>query len=390
MKWSIGVAALLMITMVPDGRGESGPTSDIACLLSVLSSISTIDFCGEAAPIETPDVAERFEKEILLALWDKPQVILWLKRSRRYFPFIEKTLQERGMPDDLKYVAVIESALRRRISSKNGAVGFWQFIKQTGRNYGLVINERIDQRQNFAASTRAALQYLQDLYAKFGSWTLAVAAYNTGEKRVEAEILEQETKDYYQLYLPGETRQYVFRLLAVKLIFTAPEKFGFVLTDTDYYPPFESEEVQVICPEDVPLRILAQAAQTRFKTIKDLNPEILGHHLAPGTYNLLVPKGRSAEFAPRYEQILKKYREATKERVYIVKKGDNLTAIADRFGVPISALVLWNDLDPKRPIHPGDRLFVLPDAMEATPPRETDSPAEEAVPEAPPPNGSPN
>jgi hypothetical protein len=309
-------------------------------------------------PIETQEIRERLEKELLLSLWDRPQVILWLKRSRRYLPHIEGMLKESRMPDDLKYLAVAEGALRPHAASKRGAVGFWQFTKYTGRKCGLVINERIDERRSIFASTRAAIRYFRHLREAFGSWALAAAAYNMGEEGLMTEILEQGTNDYYQLYLPLETQRYVFRILSVKLIFSNPERYGFELSDEDYYPPLEFDRVRVDCFQDTPIRIIAKAAKTHFKVIKDLNPEIRGHYLAEGSREILIPKGAAKEFHSRYQNLLRQWLADQKERIYVVKKGDSLSSIAHRFDVPLLAIIFWNRLDPNIPIHPGDELII--------------------------------
>ena len=174
--------------------------------------------CGEKVPLDRSEVTERFEKEMLLALGDRPQVFLWLKRTSRYFPTIERELAEKGLPDDLKYLAIAESALRVHSGSPKGALGVWQLIPQTARNYGLSVNDQIDERRNFHLSTPAALAYLKDLYNQFGSWSLSLAAYNMGEEGLKAELLEQGIVDYYRLYLPLETQRFLFRILVIKLI----------------------------------------------------------------------------------------------------------------------------------------------------------------------------
>jgi membrane-bound lytic murein transglycosylase D len=322
----------------------------------------SLSFCGEPVPASEQEVKERYEKELLVTLWDRAQVILWLKRSRRYLPYIDETLGKEGMPEDLRYVAIAESALRAHAGSSKGAIGYWQFTRSTGRKYGLAIDARIDERRNLFASTQAAVRYFKDLYAQFGSWTLATAAYNMGKDGLMAEILEQGTSDYYQLYLPLETQRFIFRILSVKVILSAPEKFGFALSAQDYYPPLEFDEIQVDCPQETPIRIIAQAAGTSFKAIKDLNPEIRGHNLAQGVHKVLIPKGASSGFYQRYSQILEKYLSARKDSVYIVKQGDNLSAIAERFGVPLLSLLIWNRLDASRPIHPGQKLVIYREA----------------------------
>jgi hypothetical protein len=316
------------------------------------------EFCGESVPVGHQEVKERYEKEMLLTLWDRAQAILWLKRSRRYLPYIEEMLRKEGMPGDLQYVAVAESALRAHAGSSKGAMGYWQFTTSTGRKYGLAVNTRIDERRNFFASTRAALRYLKDLHGRFGSWTLAAAAYNMGEDGLMAEILVQGTDDFYKLYLPLETQRFIFRILSVKLILSAPLKYGFDLLDQDFYHPLEFDEIRVECLHETPLRIIALAAETHFKVIKDLNPEIRGHHLPPGTHMLLIPKGSSDGFQERYQRALENYVSAKKDSVYVVRRGDSLSAIAERYGVPLLSLVIWNRLDVRRPIHPGQKLVV--------------------------------
>ena len=358
MKWNPFVFLATGLFLWSTIHAEPLKPAHFPSLLSSLRIATQLEFCGERAPLEIQEVRERLEKELMLSLWDRPQVILWLKRSRRYLPQIEKMLTKSGMPDDLKYVAIAESALRPHAASKKGAIGFWQFTEYTGRKYGLVINERVDERRNIFASTGAVIRYFGVLHETFGSWTLAVAAYNMGEGGLMAEILEQATNDYYQLYLPLETQRYVFRILSAKLIFSDPERYGFQLTEEDYYPPLQFDRVRVDCAQDTPIRIVDQAAKTHFKAIKDLNPEIRGHFLPQGSREILIPRGASGDFHARYQDLLTRWLAGQKERIYVVQKGDNLSSIADRFGVPVLAIILWNRLDPHKPIHPGDELII--------------------------------
>jgi len=358
MKWN--PLFFLVIGLFPWSTigAESLKPAHFPSLVSSLRITAPLEFCEERVPIEIQEVRERVEKELLLSLWDRPQVILWLKRSRRYLPHIEEMLEKARMPDDLKYVAIAESALRPHARSKKGAIGFWQFTEYTGRKYGLAINERIDERRNIFASTQAAIGCFNALYKTFGSWTLAVAAYNMGEAGLMAEILEQGTNNYYQLYLPLETQRYLFRILSVKLIFTDPERYGFELSEDDYYPPLQFDRIRVECPHDIPIRIIAQAAKTHFKSIKDLNPEIRGHHLPEGRHEILIPRGTSEGFRARYQDLLMRWLVDRKERIYVVKEGDNLSSIAERFNVPVLAIIFWNRIDPNEPIHPGDELII--------------------------------
>ncbi len=340
---------------------ESNGEIDSAAIPSLVSSVrisGPLDFCGEPVPLSNPEVRERLEKELLLILWNRPQVILWLKRSSRYFPYIERTLAQHNMPEDLKYIAIVESALLPHAGSSKGAMGYWQFMKRTGLNYGLTINRNIDERRNIYASTKAAVTYLQDLHDLFGSWTLAAAAYNMGEDRLQDEKSSQKVDNYYEFYLSQETQRYIFKIIAAKLVFANPGLYGFHLTDEDYYPPVTFDRVKVTLPSRTPLHLFAQASETYFKQIKDLNPEIRGHELPKGTHVVAVPKGSGENFHGRFASLADKWRQEYKMHIYIVKKGDSLSTIAERFHVTLPALMTWNDLAPGKYIHPGEKLVI--------------------------------
>ena len=335
-------------------------------LITDIKIDETLDFCGEPVALDIQEVRERLEKELLLTIWDRPQVVLWIKRSTRYLPIIERMLRENDMPDDLKYVAIIESALRPHAGSRKGAIGFWQFLKSTGQKYGLKINADIDERRNIFTSTQAAINFFKSLYEMLGSWTLSAAAYNMGELGLQSEMASQKSQDYYQLYLPLETQRYVFRIIAAKMILRDPVRFGFQFTDQDLYPPLAFERVQIECFQDTPIQIVAQAANTFFKAVKDLNPEIRGHFLAAGTHSLLIPPGNAEGFDVRFKKLVQEWHAENLERIYVVQKGDSLTGIAERFKVPLPALLIWNRLDGRKPIHPGDRLVIYPNETMAT------------------------
>jgi hypothetical protein len=348
-------ALLLSGTALASDKEGAIPT-----LLESLRLVQTLSFCGEVVPLEDPDVRESMEKELMLSLWDRDQAVLWLKRSTRYFPVIETMLAQAGLPDDLKYIALAESALRPHVGSAKGAIGFWQFMPETGRRYGLTVNESIDQRRNLIASTRAAVTYFSKLYEKFGSWSLAAAAYNMGEEGLQAEILAQEVSNFYRLYLPLETQRYLFRVLSAKLILTQPERYGFHLQEGDYYPPISFTTVELTCYEETSLTVVAQAAQTDFKRIKDLNPELRGHYLEAGTYSLAVPESTPSGFQDRFNKIHQEWSQQRQERIYIVQSGDNLSTIAGKFRVPLAAILIWNRIGINSPLHPGDRLVIYP------------------------------
>lgn len=333
---------------------------DLPALIRVSAPL---DFCGEPLPMQATEVRERLEREMLISLGNRPQVILWIKRASRYLPYIEKALRENGMPDDLKYIAIAESALRIHAGSVKGATGVWQFMEGTGVRYQLKVNDNRDERLSFFAATDAALNYLNDLHALFGSWTLAAAAYNMGESGLKAEMLVQKIDDYYRLYLPLETQRYIFRILSVKLILSNPARYGFHLTAEDLYAPEPFDPIEINLTQDIPIQLIAEAAKTDFKVIKDLNPEIRGYYLPAGTHRLLLPAGNADGFRDRFSTLFNQWLADRQTHVYTVKDGDNLSSIAERFDVPLQALLIWNRIPAKKPINPGERLIIFPNRI---------------------------
>lgn len=356
------VAALLLVLFftVSGVHGETLEPSRIPSLISSTRIKIPLDFCNETVPLGNQKVRERMEKELLLTLWDRPQVILWMKRSKRYLPLIETMLAKHHLPDDLKYISVIESALRPHVGSPKGALGFWQFMSSTGRNYGLTVDREIDERRNIFAATRSAIDYLKALHEKFGSWTLAAAAFNMGEQGLEAEILSQATDNYYDLYIPLETQRYMFRILSAKLILSSPQKYGFILRPEDYYPPLQYDRIEIYIDQQTPIQLIARAAKTTFKAIKDLNPEIRGHHIGKGNHNILIPKNSAKGFDKRLNALQKQWQSNEQKKIHVVKDGENLSTIAELYNVPLPALLIWNRLNPSKPIHPGNRIIIAP------------------------------
>jgi hypothetical protein len=318
-----------------------------------------LNFCYEPVPLKEDDVKERLEREMLIALDSSDDVILWIKRANRYFPHIETVLKSNSLPDDLKYISIVESALKPHATSSKGAAGFWQFIESTGNRYGMKNNNDVDERRNFFFSTEAAIKYLQDLYAIFGSWTLAAAAYNMGEEGLKTEMLLQKVNNYYQLNLNQETQRYVFRILAAKMILSNPQKYGFSLGNEELYKPLLFDNIEITANHPVPIYIIAQAANTYFKVIKDLNPHIKNYYLPAGIHTILIPRGASSGFAERYDKLLSQWLDEKTNSVYIVKSGDNLSSIAKRFNVTFKAIMIWNGISNSKSVSPGDRLFIF-------------------------------
>ena len=195
---------------------------------------SELDFSGEFMPIQIPDIRERIDRELLVNTYWQSNGLLMFKRSQRYFPIIEPILESYGVPNDFKYLAVIESGLQN-VTSPAGAKGFWQIMNRTGKEYGLEINSNVDERNNLELATIFACKYLLKAKAKFGNWTLAAASYNAGISGVTKQLNRQGVSSYYDLLLGEETGRYMFRIVALKEIMTHPKKYGFNFSDHDLY-----------------------------------------------------------------------------------------------------------------------------------------------------------
>jgi hypothetical protein len=252
--------------------------------------------CEERFPLEDRNVWENLDREFLLALSNEAQVLLWMKRARRYFPFIEKRLKEIGLPDDLKYVTITESSLRPGAVSTSGAGGIWQFIPSTGEKYGMKRNRSIDERFDFFKATEGALSYLRSLYEEFKSWTLSMAAYNAGENRVRKEIDLQKTRNYFYLDLPMETERYVYKIAVAKIILSDPGRYGYTLEEKEFYNPLQVERVQIELTQPLPLMEVAQAIGFFYKEIKEMNPHLFEETIPPGIHFLNLPPGTSEKF----------------------------------------------------------------------------------------------
>lgn len=266
--------------------------------------------CGERVPLEDRNVWENLDREFLLALGNEAQVILWMKRAKRYFPHIEKRLREMGLSDDLKYLTITESSLRPDAVSSSGACGIWQFMPATGDKYGMKRDRAIDERFDFFKATEGALIYLKGLYEEFKNWALSMAAYNAGENRVRKEIDLQETKDYFHLDLPVETERYVYKIAVAKIILSDPERYGFHLEEKEFYDPLQVERVEIKLTQPLPIMDVARALGCFYKEIKEMNPHLSNGVLLPGSHFLNLPPGTSEKFWAFFSNWKKKEPEA--------------------------------------------------------------------------------
>ncbi|MBC2845871.1 lytic transglycosylase domain-containing protein [Winogradskyella flava] len=250
-----------------------------------------LNFAGEAVPIENPDIYERMDRELLVNTYWQSNGLLMFKRAQKYFPIIEPILEKNGVPDDFKYLAVIESGLTNAVSPA-GARGFWQIMKATGRENGLEVNDNVDERYNLELATEVACKYLKKAKERLGSWTLAAAAYNAGNAGISRRLKEQKVNDYYDLLLGEETGRYMFRIVALKEILNNPSKYGFNFNQSDLYSFVPTYKVEV----DSAVTNFAGFAKRfgiNYKILKLHNPWLRERHLnnkSKKSYIIEIPK----------------------------------------------------------------------------------------------------
>ena len=285
----------------------------------------------------------------------------WLERSERYVPKMKKIMKENGLPEDLVYMAMIESGFNTHAFSRSRACGPWQFMRSTARLYDLKVNWWVDERRNPEKSTLAAARYLKSLYDTFGSWYLAEAAYNAGPLMVEWAMREQNTDNFWSLakerYLRKETRDYVPEIIAAAMIAKDPAAYGF--TDLTYEKPVEVE--RMVLHRQIDLRVIARADGTTVDAIKRLNPELLRGATPPvPSYTLDVPSGTMSACIANLEKIPEHelYTPERIARVYIIRKGDTLSRIAMIHHVSVHDLRIANHIENVRDIRPGRRIIV--------------------------------
>ncbi|WP_281616288.1 lytic transglycosylase domain-containing protein [Flammeovirga sp. SubArs3] len=252
---------------------------------------SEFEFCGEKVPLEDPDVYERFDRELYVNSYWHSHTILVLKRAQRWLPTLEKILKEEGVPDDFKYLCIIESDLMRTARSGAGASGFWQFMSSTAREYGLKVTKEVDERYHVEKATYAACTYLKKAKEKLGSWTLAAAAYNRGVSGIQRGLRDQKVENYYDLLLNEETSRYVFRILALKEIMMYPEKYDFELSTHQLYMPHELRSIKI--KKSIPdLATFAKEQGYNYKILKRYNPWLRSNKLTVkhgDTYIITLP-----------------------------------------------------------------------------------------------------
>lgn len=249
------------------------------------------DFCSEGVPLNNYEVKERLDRELIVNTYWHSWTLLAIKRANRWFPVIEPILKKNNIPDDFKYLALIESGFEH-VTSSAGAVGFWQFTEFSAKQYGLEVNNEVDERYNVEKSTQAACDYLKYAYSKFNNWTLSAASYNFGISGIERQIDRQKETNYYKMLFGIETSRYVFRILAMKEILSNPTKYGYKINKEDLYIPLTTYEISVDSTVK-DLSLFARQKGINYKTLKYFNPWLRDNVLTnktSKTYYIKLPK----------------------------------------------------------------------------------------------------
>jgi membrane-bound lytic murein transglycosylase D len=285
---------------------------------------------------------------------------LWLSRSGKYIELMKEILKEEHIPEEIVFIPLIESGFSPYACSPARAVGYWQFIASTAKKYGLKINWWMDERRDFVKSTVAAANYFKDLYGMFGSWNLAMAAYNAGEGKILRALNRTNTDDYWSLldtkHIRRETKDYVPKFIAASMIANNPQDFGF--EGIEYYPPLDYDEVTVNSPVD--LEVVADCAETDLKVIKELNPELRRWCTPPDVskYTLRIPAGTKGIFLQNLSLIPKEGRFSNE--IYKVKKDDTFKKISKKTGIPVQIILDMNSLEKIIPLKSGMEIYIPP------------------------------
>lgn len=293
-KYDIAVMAALLSVSINAGAVQPVRATENIEYSTVVNPIipKSVDFAGKKIDLDRIDMYERFDRELTSMIYTHGNTLLTIKRANRYFPMMAKILKANGIPSDMLYLACIESYLNPRAYSPAKAAGMWQFIPSAAKEYGLEINDEVDQRYDVGKATAAACKYLKRAYSKYGNWESAAASYNGGMGRISSELQKQGVSSAYDLYLTDETSRYMFRLLAMKAIMENPSEFGFKLFPSQLYQPIPVDIVEVNGPVD-DWAIWAKKYGITYAQLREENPWIRAKKLtnkAGKTYQVRVPK----------------------------------------------------------------------------------------------------
>lgn len=301
----LGCTFILTIALVSVQNAPAAPVNEPMSKVVVPTVPRKVTFAGQEIDLDRFDMFERLDRELTAISYTHGNTLLTLKRANRYFPVIMPILKANGIPSDLAYLACIESSMNPFAVSPAKAAGLWQFMPSTGKEYGLEVNEFVDERFNIEKSTEAACRYLKSAYNRYGNWESAAASYNAGMGRITNELASQQADTSFDLFLVDETSRYVFRILAMKMLMEHPARYGFILHPEQLYQPYECDIVEVSEPvEDWPT--WAKEHGTNYMTLRNINPWIRAKSLpnpSGKTYRVMVPKTDSLLRSKRKPQV---------------------------------------------------------------------------------------
>ena len=331
-----------VISTLPEGRINGDP--------EIVSDYSSNELAVGAVKRNITFFTERIRERFTL----------WLVRSGKYLDLMKDILKEKNVPEEIVFLSLIESGFSPNAYSTAQAAGYWQFISSTAKRYGLEIDWWRDERRDPVKSTVAAANYLKDLYGMFGSWNLAMAAYNAGEGKILRALNKTKTDDYWSLlktnHIRSETKDYVPKFIAASMIANSPQTFGF--DNLEYHPPLNYDSVTVTSPVD--LEVIAACAETTEAAIKELNPELRRWCTPPDVreYTLRIPEGKKDIFLENLFQIPEEERFTVD--MYTAGKGDTFKTISKKTGVPVQVILDMNDMEKIMPLKAGTMIYLPP------------------------------
>ncbi len=352
-------------TSAPPEDGQVVNVSITGSHSEVTYGIATPETSAPEPELSTPPdnttALAAIERNIsLFAVRLRERFSIWLERSARYMEIMREILRDKKLPEELVFLPFVESGFNVNAYSTAKAVGPWQFIEATAKRYGLVVDWWRDERRDPVKSTEAAAEYLSDLYSMFGSWHLALAAYNAGEGKIMKALKRTNADDYWSLLrtkqIRDETKEYVPRFFAAKQIAHSPEDFGF--SDLDYRDPLEFDEVEIDRPLDID--VIARCSRASVTEIRELNPELRRWSTPPNVdrYTVRIPKGRAELF---HDNLTRVPRESCfSYDVYVARKGDTVRKVASKLRVPVTALIALNDYTGFERLDAGDTVKIPP------------------------------
>ena len=298
----VSIVSLIFLIVLTAWHFSGEPSDDDFMKRSGIATVAVplprkMTFAGEPVPLNLFYVREALDRELTLNTYWHSQSLMLFKRANRFFPVIEPILKREGIPADFKYLILVESGFLHDVSPA-GAAGYWQFLPETAKELGLEVTDKVDERYNLEKSTEAFCKFLKKAYTKYGSWTTTAAAFNGGMGRFDRIVATQKTNNYYEMYMNPETSRYVFRLLAFKLIFENPQKYGYVLRKEDLYPRIPAKEV-VVTQSISNLVQWAREQGINYRILRELNPWIRDTSLVvkPGkVYTIKIAKGKYADY----------------------------------------------------------------------------------------------